>query len=84
MYCVVFLIAKEVTFGSKIEAGFSFNNGPIKRLYKGDFCYTVSEVNVTCPLRPGRLHLASISSVYITTQLYVSKVYAIQCSSYTV
>ena len=56
-YCVVLLVAKEVTFGSKIEAGFSINNGPWKRVYNADFCRTISEVNFTCPLQPGRLWL---------------------------
>ena len=49
---VLYLIAKEVTKGSKISGGYSID-GVVKRMKTGDFCAVISRVNLTCPLQPG-------------------------------
>ena len=49
---LLYLIAKEVTKGSKISGGYSID-GVVKRMKTGDFCAVISRVNLTCPLQPG-------------------------------
>ena len=50
----VLIAAKQVTNGSTIEAGYSIG-GVIKKRFTADFCEEITIVNLTCPLKPGRL-----------------------------
>ena len=50
----VLIAAKQVTNGSTIEAGYSIG-GVIKKRFTADFCEEITIVNLTCPLKPGKL-----------------------------
>ena len=50
---IVLLIAKQITKGSKIGAGYVID-GQIKRHFRNaDFCTRIAMANLTCPLQPG-------------------------------
>ena len=50
------LIAKEITEGSTLFAGYSVNGHPKRKFHPADFCSKIKEINMTCPLQPGKLH----------------------------
>lgn len=77
--CILSLyVAKQVTYGSQLEAGYSIN-GLIKRTFTADFCKTITEVlNLTCPLQPG-MHVCYCHMIACVSHILYIAMYWIVC-----